>query len=148
MAIHHNPKPGALLRCDFTLYAQPREPEMVKHRPVVVLSRPTNGMCIVVPLSTKEPVVIKAWHHEMDHSRWPPNLQNQCWAKCDVILTVADWRLDRYYRRDQYGKRKFQPFSSTEADFAAITAAVVAAMGFLLDSLDQDADDSVEPLGD
>ena len=128
MAIHHNPKPGALLRCDFTLNAKPREPEMSKNRPVIVLSRPTNGMCIVVPLSRQEPLVIRPWHHEMDYCNWPPNLQNRCWAKCDMILTVADWRLDRYFRKDQYGKRKLQPFRATESDFSAITIAVLSAL--------------------
>ena len=128
MAIHHNPKPGALLRCNFTLNANPREPEMGKNRPVIVLSRPTNGMCIVVPLSKLEPSVIRPWHHELDHSNWPPNLQNRCWAKCDMILTVADWRLDRYFRKDQYGKRKYQPFRATESDFLAIGIAVLSAL--------------------
>jgi uncharacterized protein YifN (PemK superfamily) len=49
MAIHFNPFPGSLLQCDFTLYANPREPEMGKARPVIVLARPANGLCIVVP---------------------------------------------------------------------------------------------------
>ena len=121
---------------------------MVKLRPVIVLARPTNGMCIVVPLSTKEPVKLKAWHREMDHSRWPPNLQHKCWAKCDVILTVADWRLDRYHKKDQYGKRKYQPFCATKADFAAISVAVLAALNFSLDSPAEESDDIVEPFGD
>lgn len=127
MAIHHNPRPGALLRCDFNLNAKPREPEIGKNRPVIVVARPTNGLCIVVPLSTLQPMVLKPWHHEMDFSHWPPNLQNRCWAKCDMVHTVADWRLDRYFRKDQYGKRKYQPFRATESDLSAITIAVLAA---------------------
>ena len=130
MPIRHNPDPGDLLQCDFTMYANPHEPEMTKARPIIVLSRPTNGLCIAVPLSCKVPLVLKPWHHEMDHSKWPPNLQNQRWAKCDVVVTVADWRLDRYYRRDQYGKRKYQPFCRTDADFAGIKTAVIAGLGF------------------
>ncbi len=130
MPIHHNPKPGALLRCDFTMHANPRGPEMDKARPVVVLSRPTNGLCIVVPLSTRMPLVPRAWHYEMDHSGWPPNLQNRCWAKCDMILTVADWRLDRYFKKDQYNKRKYLPYCATTADLAGIKAAVLAALAF------------------
>lgn len=73
-------------------------------------------------------VAIQPWHHEMDYSFWPLNLKNTCWAKCDVILTVADWRLDRYFQKDQYGKRKYQAFRATTADFAAIKTAVATAL--------------------
>jgi len=128
MPIFHNPKPGDLLQCDFTLRANPRDPEMDKARPVIVLARPTNGLCIVVPLSTRMPRMLRAWHHEMDYLRWPRNLQNKCWAKCDMILTVADWRLDRYFLKDQYGRRKYQGFCATSADLAGIRAAVAAAL--------------------
>lgn len=129
MSIHHNPTPGDLLQCDFTMCANPRPPEIDKARPVIVIARPTNGLCIVVPLSTSQPRDVMPWHYEMDHTLWPPNLQNRCWAKCDIILTVADWRLDRFYRRDQYGRRKYLPFSATEADFKAIRLAVRSALG-------------------
>lgn len=130
MAIFHNPKPGALLRCDFTMHAQPVDPEICKVRPIIVVARPSNGLCVVVPVSTERPQHQKAWHREMDYSEWPQNLHSQCWAKCDMLLTVADWRLDRYYRRDQYGKRKYLPFRAKDADFEAIKAGVVAALAF------------------
>lgn len=130
MPIQHNPKPGSLLRCDFTLCANPREPEIGKSRPIIVVARPVNGLCIVVPLSTKIGRPIQAWHREMDFSYWPKNLHHQCWAKCDIVMTVADWRLDRYFRQDQYGKRKYWDFRAADTDFAAIKAAVTAALGF------------------
>lgn len=129
MPIQHNPRPGDLLQCDFTYRANPRDPEMDKARPIIVVARPTNGLCIVVPLSTSRPRDVKPWHREMDHSRWPKNLWNPCWAKCDVILTVADWRLDRYFRVDQYGNRKYLPFSASKEDFEAIREGVRAALG-------------------
>jgi uncharacterized protein YifN (PemK superfamily) len=109
--------------------ANPRDPEIGKARPVIVIARPTNGLCIVVPLSTKIGWQSKPWHREMDTSHWPKNFQKQCWAKCDLVLTVADWRLDRYFTQDQYGKRKYRDFRATEADFDAIKKAVIAAMG-------------------
>ena len=115
------------MRCDYTLRANPMVPEMDKARPVIVLARPTNGLCVIVPLSTKRPLMMRPWYCEMDFSAWPPNLKNQCWAKCDMIHTVADWRLDRYFMKDQYGKRKYQPFCAAPADFAAIKLAVLAA---------------------
>lgn len=129
MPIHFNPDPGSLLQCDFTLYANPQEPEIGKARPVIVVSRPSNGLSIVVPLSTKRPAVLQPWHVEMDHSPWPSHLRNQCWAKCDFLLTVADWRLDRYYRRDQYGNRKYLPFKATVANLEAIKKGILAALG-------------------
>jgi mRNA interferase MazF len=131
MPIQFNPVPGSLLQCDFTLHANPQDPEIGKARPVIVVSRPSNGLCIVVPLSTKRPGVLRPWHIEMDHSPWPANLRNQCWAKCDFLLTVAHWRLDRYFRKDQYGKRKYLPFAATAADFEAIKSGILAALGGL-----------------
>ena len=130
MPIFHNPKPGSLLRCDFTLFANPKDPEIGKSRPIIVVARPSNGLCIVVPLSTQIIRPLKPWHHEMDVTHWSKNLQNQCWAKCDMLLTVADWRLDRYFKKDQYGKRKYVDFRATDADFVSIKSAVIAALGF------------------
>lgn len=130
MPIRHNPKPGSLLRCDFTLCANPRVPEIGKSRPVIVIARPVNGLCVVVPLSTTIGWTARPWHHEMNYSFWPKNLHNQCWAKCDMILTVADWRLDRYFKVDQYGKRKYWDFRASESDLAGIKSAVTAALAF------------------
>jgi uncharacterized protein YifN (PemK superfamily) len=120
MPIQFNPVPGSLLQCDFTLHANPQDPEIGKARPVIVVSRPS-----------KRPGALRPWHVEMDHSPWPANLRNQCWAKCDFLLTVADWRLDRYFRKDQYGKRKYLPFAATAADFEAIKKGILAALGGL-----------------
>jgi uncharacterized protein YifN (PemK superfamily) len=131
MPIQFNPILGSLLRCDYTLHANPQDPEIGKARPVIVLARPSNGLCIVVPVSATPPVILRPWHVEMDYSDWPTNLHNRCWAKCDCLATVAHWRLDRYYRKDQYGKRKYLPFAAKSQDFAAIQKAVLAALGGL-----------------
>jgi len=51
--------------CDFTGF---KPPEMVKKRPVVILSpryRRRTGLCIVVPFSTVEPELIEPHHHRI-----------------------------------------------------------------------------------
>ena len=53
MAINFHPRLGQVLYCDFKTGFRP--PEMVKARPVVVLSRNHHELCTVVPLSGTEP---------------------------------------------------------------------------------------------
>ena len=56
MALKFHPKPGTILVCDFRQGF--RAPEMIKRRPVVVVSprlRNRTDLCTVVPLSTIEP---------------------------------------------------------------------------------------------
>jgi len=54
-----------VLMCDFTGF---KPPEMVKQRPVVVVSpryRRHTGVCLVVPLSTVAPPEIEPHHFEI-----------------------------------------------------------------------------------
>ena len=100
MAIKFHPQRGAMLMCDFTNAFKP--PEMVKKRPVIVISprsRRKSGLCTVVPISTKEPVLIEKHHVKIDSGYLPPSPffqghNNQCWVKCDMIYRVAFHRLD------------------------------------------------------
>ena len=79
-----------------------REPEMIKTRPVVVLSpkrrRKGGGMALytVVPLSTVEPNRIEPYHHQMDPQSVPASQRapdKASWAKCDMVNTVSSERL-------------------------------------------------------
>lgn len=136
MALPINPKPGFLLRCDYQMHASPQPPEMLKNRPVVVIAQRSPELCVVVPLSTSEPVPIYTFHHEMDVSKFPEHLRNRCWAKCDMISTVAYWRLNRYYKQDQYGKRKYIEYRVASEDLAAIRKGIVIALGLGIDADD------------
>jgi mRNA interferase MazF len=93
MAITFHPRPGTLLMCDFTGF---KPPEMVKKRPVVVVSRSHRQLATVVPLSTVAPCPFEPCHVEMCVGSMPKSLQSQrCWAKCDRVTCVAFCRLDR-----------------------------------------------------
>ncbi|MDB4679556.1 type II toxin-antitoxin system PemK/MazF family toxin [Planctomycetaceae bacterium] len=63
MAIKFHPGYGTILYCDFS---HQTEPEMVKSRPVVVVSRRNTNvrLCTVVPLSSTQPEKIQSWHHK------------------------------------------------------------------------------------
>lgn len=105
----YHPKPGDVLICDFARGFVP--PEMVKSRPVVVISpSATHGrrLCTVIPLSTTPPDEVQAWHHPL---RTNPNpyaaAHEQVWAKCDMLYTVSFDRLDMPHRKTRRGGREY-----------------------------------------
>lgn len=120
-----------VLMCDFTGGFKP--PEMVKRRPVVVLSprRHNAQTCVVVPLSTTEPVPPEAFHHRLDARSLPAALRHSpAWAKCNMVAAVALDRLDRVRDgRDENGRRMFVAWRVRPDDLAAIRQAVLIALG-------------------
>lgn len=124
MALTFQPKPGTVVMCDFTGYVVP---EMVKVRPVVVIARnrKNSKLVTVVPLSTTAPSTLEAYHHQLSANPLPGNAAAACWAKCDMIATVSLARLDRV----KIAKRQFAAPVLPAADYAAIQAAVVIALG-------------------
>ena len=93
------PKPGMLLMCDFDTGFKP--PEMVKVRPVVVISpgrkRSRARLCTVVPLSSAAPKPVESFHCRINPQSLPRTLRRRrgSWAKCDMLYTVSVDRLDR-----------------------------------------------------
>lgn len=84
-----------MLVCDFRGYV---EPEIVKTRPVVVVSpnhmrRP--GLVTVIPLSTTAPLKIEPYHYLLEGNPVPGSGAERVWAKCDLVATVSVERLDR-----------------------------------------------------
>lgn len=128
MPIAFHPQPGTILICDFSTGFQP--PEMVKVRPVVVLSprRRTSGLVAVVPLSSSAPAPLLPWHVAMPPGAYPP-ARAPMWAKCDMVATVALARLDRVRTRGPQGHRIYSTPVLAPATFAAVQAAVKAALG-------------------
>lgn len=124
MALKFQPKERSVVICDFRGY---EEPEMIKKRPVIVLTRhPHNGKLVtVVPLSSTEPAIYVAYHHKMSVNPLPDKRHIECWAKCDMSATVSLARLDRY--KPANGERCV-PVIGME-DFAAVKAAVANALG-------------------
>lgn len=129
MAILFHPKPGDLLICDFNTGF--KAPEMVKRRPVVVVSKAKQNLAIVVPLSTTAPFPIETCHYEISQGSLPSSLRgNPCWAKCDMISSVALWRMDRVMngKCPTTGKRIYLNHRISQADLDGIRQALRAVL--------------------
>lgn len=93
--LRFQPRLGQILVCDFKGL---REPEMVKVRPVIVVSpkpRIQKGICTVVPMSRQKPNFVKPFHYKLPNKTIPGRTGEESWAKCDMIYTVSLKRLDR-----------------------------------------------------
>jgi len=127
MPLFRQPDPGTLWMCDFNTGFKP--PEMVKYRPVVVISPQPGrmtGLCTIVPLSTTRPIPMEPVHHRMDPASLPGRLaQNETWAKCDMLYTVSLARLSRATRRGQAAAT----FRVLDADMDAIRDCVRIGLG-------------------
>lgn len=135
MALFHPPSVGAVVLCMF-----PEElvaPEMVKTRPVVVISPRIPGrhdLATIVPLSTKEPEPFLAHHCEIPIRLMPKSLQAEAtrvWAKCDMLYTFSLGRLDRFKAgRDRpTGKRLYEVGQLELEQIIAIRRGIAAGMG-------------------
>ena len=125
MAITFHPARGTVLMCDYSGF---KPPEMVKTRPVVVLSRKHPNLVTVVPLSSTEPYPLEKCHHEMHEASLPaPFQRRRMWAKCDLITTVAFRRLDRVRvgKHPTTGKRIYHGKPVRPEDLTAIQEAVI-----------------------
>jgi mRNA interferase MazF len=129
MTIDFHPGYGTILYCDFS---HQTEPEIVKARPVVVLSRRNQNcqLCTVVPLSGTAPDPMRAWHHKLDRNKLPVRLRDKgdWWAKCDCITTVSFARLDRISngRCPATGRRIYEAPKLYSEDLKGVRAAVIA----------------------
>jgi len=82
----------------------------------------------VVPISTTQPVPATDYHHELSVNPLPVKLGEQskrCWAKCDMLATVALQRLDRVKDgKNESGKRRYIVPRLSVDDLLAIRACV------------------------
>ncbi|MCB8876028.1 type II toxin-antitoxin system PemK/MazF family toxin [Acidisoma silvae] len=70
-------------------------PEMYKERHCIVVSI-TSGLTTVVPLSTKPPSVVRAYHFRILAGKYPGmSIIEDSWTKSDLITTVSNQRVDR-----------------------------------------------------
>lgn len=129
MALTFHPRRGTVLYCDFTTGFVP--PEMVKSRPVVVISgRENGGIYSVVPLSTTIPSPKQPWHHLVDDRSLPECLRGKgTWAKCDMVTAVAMSRLDRVRDgKHPNGTRRYHTSRIGAVDLAAIEIGIIEAL--------------------
>lgn len=121
------PKTGQVLTCDFCTGFV--EPEMVKIRPVIVVSpNSSHGrrLCTIVPLSTTPPNPVKAWHLELANLKVPGWTRSGeiNWAKCDMLTTVGFDRLDKPHTRGQNGDRIYHTVNISRAELADVLACI------------------------
>ena len=126
MALTFHPGPGAIVICDFSTGFG--APEMVKVRPVVVISprRRTGQLATVVPLSSKEPERREPWHYPLRDGTYPP-ARSRMWVKADLVASVALDRLDRIMVRVG-GQRTYQVFQLDADELRNVHLAVKAAL--------------------
>lgn len=102
--LRFEPAPGQLLVCNFSLGF--REPEIVKIRPVIVVSpkqHERRKVFTVVPISSQPPTKIKPYHLKLPNRTVPSKKYEVAWVKGDLVQTVALHRLDRFkVGRDHY----------------------------------------------
>ena len=135
MALAYYPRIGEILLCDYATGFV--VPEMVKRRPVVVISprlRRRADLVTVVPLSTTEPAPAEAHHCLIALGRPLPRPfgSPSMWAKCDMVATVALARLDRFRvgRSGGHGARLFVSGQLDGNQVRAVRAAVLCGLGF------------------
>jgi uncharacterized protein YifN (PemK superfamily) len=133
MPIREHPALGTILTCDFN--AGFKEPEMVKRRPVVVISPKIvgrQGLCTVVALSTTAPDPIMQYHCQIDiRPRLPhPFGSDGIWVKGDMVVAVAFHRLDLIrLGKSQMGSREYLYKPLSADNIKLIRACVLRAMG-------------------
>lgn len=128
MALPYFPQRGEILICDFD--SGFRAPEMVKLRPVVVVSpKSTHSrrLCTVVPLSTTAPTPVKPWHHPLPRVEVPGwTAGAPMWAKCDMLVTVSFDRLNKPYLKTRAQGRRYIEAVLSAADIDAVAACIRA----------------------
>ena len=126
--IKFHPKAGQILICDFRGY---EIPEIVKRRPVVVISNALShrpGLVTIVPISTVEPDPVMPWHYILQNvpefpSRWGKKVR---WVKCDLVYNVRLARLDRF----KTGRRQYKVYKTSAEELENIRRGVLAGLGF------------------
>jgi uncharacterized protein YifN (PemK superfamily) len=131
-AFKHYPKFGQVYVCNFDTGFKP--PEMVKCRPVVVVSQTGThgrGLCTVIPLSTTPPSPPQSWHHLIKSPpmpRTPPDVE--VWAKCDMITTVCVDRREKPHTKSRKG-RDYHTIKLHSEDLACLLECIGNYMPFL-----------------
>ena len=134
MAIAYHPPVGSIILCDYGRGGF-IEPEMVKRRPVAVLSPrlPRRAKLVtVVPLSASPPRHRVPYAVQLDFAA--PIDPHFCaltmWAKCDMVAAVCFDRLDLFRDgRDASGKRLYKKAQMTPDQLAAVKLGVLAGLG-------------------
>jgi mRNA interferase MazF len=133
MPIQYPVQPGTIVLCDYSTGF--REPEMVKRRPVIVISKQLDYrslLCTVVPLSTTPPRFEVPYVYRLLLARplSPAFASTEMWAKVDMLATVGFHRLDLFRtERDQTGRRRYYCPKISAEDIKAIKEGIAHIFG-------------------
>jgi uncharacterized protein YifN (PemK superfamily) len=134
MAINEHPSTGTILICDFSRGFV--IPEMVKRRPVVVVSPKISHrpkLCTVVPLSTEPPQFKMPYHYDMgaiDPALPAPWHEGPNWIKGDMVYSVSFDRLDLIrLGKDKSGKRMYRYDTVSGEQLRQIRVCILSALG-------------------
>jgi mRNA interferase MazF len=132
--LHFYPDQRTILICDFNGFV---EPEMMKRRPVVVVSpKRKNGprACAIIPLSTTPPRPVDLQHCriKLEPPLPAPYEEVECWVKGDMIYTVSFARLSLpFLAKDVGGKRMYDHRLLDEANFELVQNCVAFSLGLV-----------------
>lgn len=133
MALKYQPDRGTIITCNFDQGF--KAPEMVKRRPVVVLSpkmKGRPGLCTVVALSTTPPDIPRNYHCQITPARRYPRPfdAESMWVKGDMVYTVGFHRLDLIRSgKDREGRRQYRIDPLPPDDMRRIEECVLHGMG-------------------
>jgi mRNA interferase MazF len=126
LAIQFYPRAGQILICDFADF---KEPEMCKIRPVIVVSPRLpyrSEIVTVVPISTSAPTHALPFVVRLSRNYHPNESDDlPCWAKCDMVMNIGRWRLDGF----KVGRRKWETPQASGADLDAVRHGVLHGLG-------------------
>ena len=134
MPIKQHPGLGCIITCDFDRGF--REPEMIKLRPVIVISPQISwrpGLCTVVGLSTTAPTPKRPYHCELEI--YPPLPEpwdsGKVWVKGDMVAAVGFHRLNliRLSRDDDTKVRRYRMNLLTKQQIIAVQSCVLHSLG-------------------
>ncbi|MBC2836833.1 type II toxin-antitoxin system PemK/MazF family toxin [Paragemmobacter straminiformis] len=126
MKLNFHPRAGQVLMCDFRGF---EVPEMVKVRPVVVVSPRLpyrEHIVAIVPLSLTAPQRTYPFTVRLSKNYNPLETEDlPVWAKCDMLMNIGLHRLKGF----KVDRRKWLTPQTTGDDLAAVRAGVLAALG-------------------
>jgi mRNA interferase MazF len=126
MTLNFYPRAGQILMCDFTGF---KEPEMVKVRPVVVISPrlPRRSEVVtVVPISLTEPNPLMPYQVRLSKNYHPQEDDDlPCWAVADLVMNLGLYRLEGF----KVGRRKWEFPQMSGDDLKSVKEGVLHGLG-------------------
>lgn len=132
MPINEHPKPGTILLCDYS--SGFKEPEMVKRRPVIVISPKISvrpRLCTVIALSASPPTPQMGYHCRLElDPPLPAPWTGDTWVKGDMVNAVGFHRLD-FIRigKDASGRRMYRYEIVTAEQLRQVLQCLLCAVG-------------------